>query len=140
MDECALLSKCPSYLQIKQRVDDFMTLGATVAEWLSSWLAEQEVRGCYLLLPSRDMAEIPLTRRKSSIQPTNFMTLIMTIMLKKLFYGPCYHRGHSVSETLCSYILSILWKVCAHWTEHVFRAGSKVRMGRYLRLKWFYCS
>ena len=30
---------------IKQRVDDFMTLGATVAEWLSSWLAEQEVRG-----------------------------------------------------------------------------------------------
>ena len=25
----------------------------------------------YLLLPSRDMAEIPLKRRKSSIQPTN---------------------------------------------------------------------
>ena len=71
-----------------------MTLGATVAEWLSSWLAEQEVRGLipglatwiseigYLLLPSRDMAEIPLKRRKSSILPTNFMTLIMTIMLK----------------------------------------------------------
>ena len=65
------------YLQIKQRVDDFMTLGATVAEWLSSWLAEQEVRGSipglatwiseigYLLLPSRDMAEIPLKQRKS---------------------------------------------------------------------------
>ena len=42
------------------------------AEWLSSWLAEQEVRGSipslatwiseigYLLLPSRRMAEIPL--------------------------------------------------------------------------------
>ena len=54
-----------------------------VAEWLSSWLAEQEVRDSiprlatwiseigYLLLPSRDMAEIPLKRRKSSIQPTN---------------------------------------------------------------------
>ena len=67
------------YLQIKQRVDDFMTLGATVAEWLSSWLAKQEVRGSipglatwiseigYLLLPSRDMAEIPLKWRKSSI-------------------------------------------------------------------------
>ena len=53
-----------------------------VAEWLSSWLAEQEVRGSipglatwiseigYLLLPSRDMAEIPLKRRKSSIQST----------------------------------------------------------------------
>ena len=52
-----------------------------VAEWLSSWLAEQEVRGSiprlatriseigYLPLPSRDMAEIPLKRRKSSIKP-----------------------------------------------------------------------
>ena len=62
-----------------------------MAERLSSWLAEQEVRGFnspphhlnfrdrlspasksgYLLLPSRDMAEIPLKRRKSSIEPTN---------------------------------------------------------------------
>ena len=58
-------------------------LGAAVAEWLSSWLAEQEVWGSiprlatwisgtsYLLLARRDMAEIPLKRRKSSIQPTN---------------------------------------------------------------------
>ena len=57
--------------------------GAAVAEWLGSWLAKQEDRGSipglatwiseigYLLLPSRDMAEIPLKRRKSSIQPTN---------------------------------------------------------------------
>ena len=57
--------------------------GVAVAEWLSSWLAEQEVRGSiprlatwiseigYLPLPSRDMAEIPLKRHKSSIQPTN---------------------------------------------------------------------
>ena len=49
----------------------------------SSWPAEQEVRGSipriatwiseigYLPLPSRVMAEIPLKRRKSSIQPTN---------------------------------------------------------------------
>ena len=57
---------------------------AAVADWLTSWLAEKEVRGSisrlatwiseigyfYLLLPSRDMAEIPLKRRKSSIQPT----------------------------------------------------------------------
>ena len=54
-----------------------------MAEWLSAWLAEQEVWGSiprlttliseigYLPLPSRDMAEIPLKRRKSSIQPTN---------------------------------------------------------------------
>ena len=56
--------------------------GGRVVEWLSSWLVEQGVRGSipglatyisevgYLLLPSRDMAEIPLKRRKSSIQPT----------------------------------------------------------------------
>ena len=49
--------------------------GVAVAEWLSSWLAEQEVRGSipglairiseigYLLFPSRDMAEIPLKQR-----------------------------------------------------------------------------
>ena len=57
--------------------------GAVVVEWLSSWLAEQEVRSSipvlttwiskigYLLLPSRDMAERLLQLRKSSIQPTN---------------------------------------------------------------------
>ena len=51
--------------------------------WLSSWIAEQEVRGSipclatssseigYLLLPSRDIAEIPLKRRKSLKQPTD---------------------------------------------------------------------
>ena len=60
-------------------------LRAAMAEWLRSWLAEQEVWGSisplatwiseigYLPLPSRDMAEITLKRRKSSIhvQPTN---------------------------------------------------------------------
>ena len=63
--------------------------GAVVVEWLSSWLAEQDVRGSiprlttwiseigYLLLPSRHMAEIPLKRRKSSIQPTNQPTIII---------------------------------------------------------------
>ena len=57
--------------------------GSGGGQWLSSWLAEQEVRGSiphlatliseigYLRLPSRDMAEIPLKRRKSSIQRTN---------------------------------------------------------------------
>ena len=50
-------------------------IGAAVAEWLSSWLAEQEDRVRfsasplefseigYLLLPSRDMAERSLNRR-----------------------------------------------------------------------------
>ena len=52
-------------------------------ECLSSWLAEQEDRVRipasplefseigYILLPSRNMTEIPLKRRKSSIQPIN---------------------------------------------------------------------
>ena len=62
----------------------FVCRGEAVAEWLSSLLAEQEVRGSipglanwilvivYLLLPSRKMAdhEIPLKRHKYSIQPT----------------------------------------------------------------------
>ena len=54
-----------------------------VAEWLSSWLAEQEVGGSiprlatriseigYIPLSSRDMTEIPLKQYKSSIQPNN---------------------------------------------------------------------
>ena len=52
---------------------------AAVAEWLSSWLVEQEDRGSigYLLLPSRDMAEIPRWSdvnpqyNQSTNQPTN---------------------------------------------------------------------
>ena len=60
--------------------------GAVVAKWLSSLLAEQEVRGSiphlatwiseigYLLLPSRDTAALPIKRRKSSIQPTSVHT------------------------------------------------------------------
>ena len=57
--------------------------GAVVVEWLSSWLAEVRVRFPaspleyqrfgYLLLPSRDMAEIPLKWCKSSTQPTNLL-------------------------------------------------------------------
>ena len=39
---------------------------------LATWISEIG----YLLLPSRDMAEIPLKRLKSSIQPTNHILLI----------------------------------------------------------------
>ena len=58
-----------------------------MVQWFSSRLAEQEIRGSitglaaliaeigYLLLPSRDIAEIPLKRRKSSIRPTNQISL-----------------------------------------------------------------
>ena len=61
---------------------------AAVEYWLSSLLAEQEVQSSipglaatiseigYLLLPSRDMAERLLKRRKSSKQPTNQPTII----------------------------------------------------------------
>ena len=73
-------------------------LGAVVAEWLSSWLAEQEVRGSiprlatwiseigYLPLPSRDMAEIPLKRRKSSIKPNqNHCQLVVNFSIDLQF-------------------------------------------------------
>ena len=58
-------------------------MGAAVAKWLSSWLAEQEDRDFipglatwvligYLLLPSRDMAERSLNRiDPQNNQPTN---------------------------------------------------------------------
>ena len=59
----------------------FRTYKTHSTTWLSSWLAEQEDRFdslpfefseiSYLLLRSRDLAEIPLKRRKSSIQTTN---------------------------------------------------------------------
>ena len=70
-----------------------------MTEWLSSWLAEQEVWGSipqlatwiseigYLLLPSSDMAEIPLKRRKSSIQPTNQLLTEITGHTYALFWG-----------------------------------------------------
>ena len=70
-------------VQCCQSCLSYHLVGATMVEWLCSWLAEQEVRGSitglatwiseigYLLLPSRDMAEIPIKRRKSSIHPTN---------------------------------------------------------------------
>ena len=58
-------------------------LGTAVVRWLSFRIAEKEVRGSihslaatileigYLLIPSRDIAEILLKRRKSSKQSTN---------------------------------------------------------------------
>ena len=64
---------------------------AVVAEWLSSWLAEQEVGRLipclatwiseigYLLLPSHDMAEIPLKRRKI-LNTTNQQDRINTLI------------------------------------------------------------
>ena len=78
---CLLYNKCLFHEDLFNPENSW--LGAAVAEWLSSWLAEQEVQGSiprlatwiskigYLLLQSCDMAEIPLKRRKSSIQPTN---------------------------------------------------------------------
>ena len=65
-------------------------LGAVVVLWLSSWIAEQEIRGSipglidtiseigYLLLPSHDRAERLLKRRKSSKQPTNDKTCLFS--------------------------------------------------------------
>ena len=53
----------------------------------------------YLLLPSRDMAEIPLKRRKSSIQPTNQPT--------NVFHGPAPSIGEFEKKML--YFLGCLY-------------------------------
>ena len=47
---------------------------------LATWILEIG----YLPLPSRDMAEIPLTRRKSAVQPTNHSDLCICIYI--IFY------------------------------------------------------
>ena len=62
-----------------------------VSEWISSWLVEQEVRGSiprlatwisdigYLLLPSRDMAEIPLNTTKQYTRGPSQNTLNLDV-------------------------------------------------------------
>ena len=57
----------------------------------------------YLLLPSRDMAEIPLKRRKSSIQPTNqwVKNVSSEIEVKE-----------SISWGITGWKPSSLWRVC----------------------------
>ena len=64
-----------------------------MADWLSSWLAGQEDRGSipgYLLLPNRDMAEIPLKRLKSSIQQTNQLHVPCISIISSIFVtGDC---------------------------------------------------
>ena len=85
--------KSPSFPTCKQRDLHLLNLSnlTWVDKWLSSWLTEQEVRGsihglatwiseiAYLLLPSRDMAEIQLNSHKSSIQPTNHLDKYATM-------------------------------------------------------------
>ena len=76
---------------------------AEVVECLSSWFAEQEVRGPipgltnwiseigYLLHSSRDMAEILLMQRKSSIQP---------IATNQIFRAASRIAGELIVETI----------------------------------------
>ena len=77
--------------------DSVIIEGAAMAEWFTTWPAEQEVRvsipgvaTCiseigYLLLPGCNIAEMPLKRRKSSIQPTYPVIIERT---KCLVLGP----------------------------------------------------
>ena len=93
-----------------------------MVELLSSWLAEQEVKDAtwisefgYLLLPSRELAEIPLKRRKSSIQRTNNQ-------LKKIFIchltqiQTCAEIYHGFLTILYSFILSIEQPIFLNYT------------------------
>ena len=81
-----------------------VSLGSVVVKWLSSWLGEQEVWGSisglptwiseidYLLLPSHDMAEIPLKWRKSSMQPTNHQMVSQVWNGDKKYYISWIHE------------------------------------------------
>ena len=102
-------------------------LGAAVVERLSSKLVEQEVRVSisglatwiseigYLLLPSRDMAEILLKRRISAIHPTNPRSV-----------------RNMVSRQSRGAILKLTWKVIYHWKRqpYFFLANLFLKQGR----------
>ena len=124
---------CKFTLLIREHFSPSWIMEAAVAHWLSSWLAEQGVRGSiprlatwiseigYLPLPSRDMAEIPLKRRKSSIQPTNRVELYKRnsrkpchIWHKRPFLKGCCKYGPHMADYLLSkmHILSRkLWNL-----------------------------
>ena len=85
-------------------------------EWLSSWLAEQEVRGSipglatwisvigYLLLPSRDMAEIPLSDVNPQYnQPTN----------QTLCNSPIQMENSTLNREYCAPICTLM-KDCGY--------------------------
>ena len=108
-----------------------------MAQWLSSWFAEQVVQGSiprlatwiseigYLPLPSHDMSEISLKRRKSSIQPTNqpgdkATMLHMLVFMARLF---------NWYQTICFHVQIVIWHLCLLYM-HVFLA----HLSR--RLKW----
>ena len=79
-------------------------LEAAVVKWFSFWLAEKEVRGSiyslaatiseigYILLQSRDIAEISLKRRKSSTQPTNQPSDIVVVIPSTQLQQPVLAR------------------------------------------------
>ena len=50
----------------------------------------------YLLLQSRDMGEIPLKRRKSSIQPTNQRTINTMTLVPHLMNAPLFQSWHGM--------------------------------------------
>ena len=100
--------------------------GAVVAEWLSSWLVEQEVRGSiprlatwiseigYLLLQRRDMAEIPLKRRtcKSSKQPTKQISRTTNKTKSLVYYILCRLRSISAQRVHFFRRLSVRPSLC----------------------------
>ena len=85
--------------QLHLHVITVLDRGTVVVEWLSSWLAEQEVLGLipgliatiseigYLLLPSHGMAERSLKRLKT----TNQQTILDSIIVK---------HGHDISALM----------------------------------------
>ena len=129
--------RCNIFMPLEWNLGAFSFFGLSVCDlvMLSFWLAEQEVRGLisglaatipeigYLLLPSRDICEIPLKRRKSSIQPTNNSVMLsvnfnlchnFSVVKDRDFifgmhennsFGLCCCKGHSCfTNTPCSSI------------------------------------
>ena len=113
--------------KIEHFISENVSKGAAVVEWLSSWLAEQGDRGSipglatwileigYLLLPSRDMAKIPLKRRKSSIWPTKMSLPLLVHTSSKgidwIFFKTYIYTPQKKFCTTCTYI-HVFPKLC----------------------------
>ena len=104
--------------------------GCWVNRWLSSWLAEQEVRGSIPSLATwifRDWlspasklryAEIPLKRRKSSIQPIKHQSVWMKDANKTSFTN---ERYHSILQIQPVFYQSYLWRTQRGFT-HILKS------------------
>ena len=93
---------CLTYIQERNIKSDHFHLKLIGATWISGV--------CYRLLPSRDMAEIPLKRRKYSVQPTN-QPIVAPQLLREFTHLYCWYflncRSFKFKMSSPSHVISV---------------------------------